>query len=364
MVLIRPASSIFLAFAVLTAGCKQVMPSATMQATKQQVAAQPAALPRETAPANSPQAAPAVQATQAVPAGQPVPVADVKVEDVEEREGPFTLAGKTFTVVLHSKHLPPAQEGESVALASLDIIDAGGVVQHHEEFPYTVENGSFSESCSAEVNTISGSNGAGFLLASGCLPSAPMNGGPWQILGVINGKLKLIGKPLYAQGEMGEFVPGKINKIGNATQILDDGLRFRLFTGYFYVVVPLRVNWMEGKLALAEHCYYATGHGLAEGGCEMPVEGAERAHGEQEMTFVRMFTEPEEQVGTAEHVVIKSDSKIEILAGKIMVTWKETEDGIELGVGDDIWVKLRVNGKVGWIHTNEDLEAIGLYQSG
>jgi len=84
------------------------------------------------------------------------------------------------------------------------------------------------------VNPITGSNGAGLLLDTGCLPSAPLSGGPWQIFGIVNGKLAPIGKPLYAEGEMGDFVPGKVNHRGNFTQILPDELRIRLFTDYFF----------------------------------------------------------------------------------------------------------------------------------
>jgi hypothetical protein len=124
------------------------------------------------------------------------------------------------------------------------------------------------------------------------------------------------------------------------------------------------VNWMEGKLALAHHCFYQTGHGMAEGGCEMPIEGVERHPGEQELTFVRMFGEPHEQIVTPAHVVVKKDSQVEILAGKVLVTWVEGKDGIGLGVADDIWVKVRIDGKEGWIHSDEDLQAIGLYRAG
>src|SRR6266699_7301840 len=98
-------------------------------------------------------------------------------------------------------------------------------------------------------------------------------------------------KAPYAEGEMGAFVPGKVSHMGNLTQILADEVKIRLFTGYFFVSVPVRLNWTEGKLALAQHCFYQTGHGMAEGGCEMPVEGVERHPGEQELTFVRMFSQ-------------------------------------------------------------------------
>jgi hypothetical protein len=51
------------------------------------------------------------------------------------------------------------------------------------------------------------------------------------------------------------------------------------------------------------------------------------------------------QIGTPAHVVVKKDSRVEILAGKVLVTWEEGKDGIGLGVADDIWVKVRIDGK-------------------
>ena len=182
----------------------------------------------------------------------------------------------------------------------------------------------------------------------------------WQILSVSNGKISPLGKPFSTQGRIADFVPGEIQKIGNLTKIFPDELRIRLFTGYFYVTVPVRVGWWEGGLALGQRCLYQTGHGFAEGGCEMPVEDVERAPSEQELTFVRLFSESNDQ-GTPAHVVVKKDSKVEILAGKVFVTREESKRGTNLGVGPDIWVKVRIDGKEGWIHTAEDLQAVGLY---
>ena len=355
MALISGVSAILSLFAAFSVGCKQapreparVLAGSASEATQ-------APLPQHKSPSPNPQ-----QSTQAVPSA----VAEPQLQDIEERKGPFTFGGQTFTVVTHNKRVPGRKGEFAQALAALDIVDAAGTVLHHEEFPHPIENGDFAESCSVSVNSISGSNGAGLLLDTGCLPSAPLSGGPWQIFGILNGKLAPIGKPLYAEGEVGDFLPGKIAHIGNITQILGDELRIRLFTGYFFVSVPVRVNWIEGKLALAQHCFYQTGHGVAEGGCEMPVEGIEQHRGEQELTFVRMFTESNEQIGTPAHVVIQKNSRVEILAAKVLVTWEEGKDGIGLGAGDDIWVKVRIDGKEGWIHTEEDLQAIGLYRAG
>src|SRR6267142_683882 len=357
---IRSVSAVLLLFAAFSVGCRQAPQRSAMPqeparavAASASVAAQ-ASLPQRESPPHTQQ----MSQTATHSSGEP------ELQDVEERKGPFTFGGQTFTVVAHNKRVPGKQGDFAQALASLDIADAVGAVLHHEEFPDAVQNGEFTETCSVSVNQITGSNGAGLLLDTGCLPSAPLSGGPWQIFGILNGKLAPIGKPLYAEGEMGDFVPGKVNHMGNLTQILPDELRIRLFTGYFFVSVPVRVNWMQGKLALAQHCFYQTGRGMAEGGCEMPIEGVERHPGEQELTFVRMFTESNEQIGPPAHVVVKKDSRVEILAGKVLVTWEEGKDGIGLGVADDIWVKVRIDGKEGWIHSDEDLQAIGLYRAG
>jgi len=40
------------------------------------------------------------------------------------------------------------------------------------------------------------------------------------------------------------------------------------------------------------------------------------------------------------------------------------KDNVSLRVDDDIWVKIRVDGKEGWIHTYEDLQTVGLFRAG
>lgn len=360
MLLKRIVSGLVLALVGFCAGCTQgPRPAAAHEETARPASAAPSAGPpaphqTETPPRDASEGGQAA----AGPAGAQ------KLEDVEEPHGPFTLAGRNFTVVLHYKRLPGKPSSDSQALASLEIRDAAGDVQHQESFPHAIEKGAFLETCSADVRLLSGSNGQGLLIDSGCLPSAPLSGGPWQIVGVVGGKLVPFGKPLVTEGELGEFVPGAINHIGNLTQILPDMLKIRVWTGYFFVSVPVRVDWLQGQLALGQHCMYQTGHGMAEEGCEMPAEEAQPAPREQEMTFVRMFQESNQHIGPPAHVVVKKDSKVEVVAGKVLVTWEEGPEAVHLSVGEDVWVKVRIDGKEGWIHTPEDLNALGLFASG
>jgi hypothetical protein len=286
------------------------------------------------------------------------------LEDVEEQQGPFTLLGQSLTVVLHYKCFPGKSGLDSRTLVSLDIRDSKGKVQHHESFPYTIEEGAFSETCVASARLLPGSNGTGLLIESGYLPSAPLTGGPWQVFGVVGGNLVRFGKPLVMEGELGEFVPGAISRTGNLKQVLPDSLMVRIWTGYFFVSVPVRIDWREGKLALGQHCMYQTGHGFAEEGCEMPAEEARIAPREQEMTFVRMFYDSNDRNGPPAHVVVKMESKVEVVACKVLIIWEEGAEIVYLSTGEDVWVKLRIDGQEGWIHTSEDLNAIGLFRSG
>jgi hypothetical protein len=336
---------------------------------------QPSAQPRNAASTPSgasPQVAAAAspsrgQTSASAAAGQAIEAAgQAQFDDVEERRGPYSISGQTLTVVLHEKRLRGQTGPDSQTLALIEVLNGAGEVQYREPFNYSVEAGAkeFEETCAAGVQVLEGSNGKGLLLDEGCLPSAPLSGGPWRILGVLNGKVTPIGKPLYTEGELGEFVPGAINRIGPATQILPDMLQIRVWTGYFFVSVPVRVDWYQGKLAMGQHCFYQTGHGMAEGGCEMPVGEVQRSPSDEDMTFVRLFPESNEEIGPPAHVVVKQDSVVEILAGKVLIEWNEEADAISLGVGDDIWVKVRIDRKEGWIHTTEDLNALGMYQSG
>jgi hypothetical protein len=79
---------------------------------------------------------------------------------------------------------------------------------------------------------------------------------------------------------------------------------------------------------------------------------------------VRLFRESNEQGGPPAHVVVKANSAVEVIAGKVAVRWDEGPDAVTIAVADDVWVKVRIDGREGWIHSPEDLNAIGLFASG
>jgi hypothetical protein len=291
------------------------------------------------------------------------PATPLVLEEVDEREGPFTSGTQTFTVVLHSKRLPGRTDPDGQTLAWLEMRDAGGATAYREEFAHSIENGAFVESCAAHAEPLAGNSGRGVLVTVDCLPSAPLSGGRWSVFGVVGGRLKRFGAPLVADGALGPFKPGAVSRSGSVTQTLADMLTLRLWTGYFFVSVPIRVDWQQGALAPGQRCLEQTGRGFAEGGCEWPAEDAQPAR-RNEQTFVRLFRESSEASGPVAHVVVNPSSKVEVVAGKARVIWNEGPEATSLAADDDIWVRVRIDGREGWLHGDEDLQAAGLFRAG
>ena len=96
----------------------------------------------------------------------------------------------------------------------------------------------------------------------------------------------------------------------------------------------------------------------------MPVE-AEGHHQGDDPTFVRLFVEPDAGVGVPQHVIVKKDSKVEMLAAKVKIVWDDSGEITDVGIDDELtWLKVWIDGKEGWIHTQEDFLALGIPQAG
>jgi hypothetical protein len=284
------------------------------------------------------------------------------LEDIEHHFGPFLIGGKEFSVAIGAKHIKGQTAPGSEADVSLEIRDAQAAVVHHETFGYSFDHGEFVESCNASTEILSGSKAKWLLITSECEPSAPMGGGPWEIFGDFNGKFTQYGGDIYTQGEMLRFVPGAVTKVGTATSYGFDSILFKVWTGNFYVTLPVKIELSQPKLTQGIRCLGQTGHGLAEIGCQVPVEAKREPSTDD--TFVRLFDSPQGEGSTPSHVVIHPNSKVEFLAASARIKLDDSKGSIGLGVADDVWLQVRIDGKIGWIHTQEDFVAIGLPEAG
>ena len=292
--------------------------------------------------------------------------APAKLEDFERDLGPLKIKTASFTVVLHMKRVagvsapdPDFQE----TVARMEIRDEAGKVHYEKSFPYQVRGDRFEETIGISARLLEGTQGTGLLVSYGWLPSTPLGGGSDQVFGMFNDKLVPFGKPLSTEGGLAEPAPRE-NVVKTTTEpgLQGDVLNFRIWTGNVFVIVPVRVDWMMGQVTPARRCYKMTPRGR-QSRCRFRVE-AERVPREEELTFVRLFQEPEEGMGNPAHVVVKRNSQVEVLEAEGELQWQEDAEGIGLSLGDDLWLKVRIDRKEGWIHTQEDFSAIGLPQAG
>ena len=191
---------------------------------------------------------PAVQA-----AGTSTAAAEEK--ETERRLGPFSISGNSYTVVLHLKPRQPGETQETGdTLAAMEIQDSSGAVQYQRRFPYQEKNDSFSDAWFASAIPFAGTNGSGLLVrySFDSEPSAPEEDSPdwWQIFGVVAGKLKPFGAPLYVDKPIGWDGSGKssdyksVGPLGSAA----DEIQFPVWTGHFRLIYPVRVDWADGKM--------------------------------------------------------------------------------------------------------------------
>ncbi len=330
--------------------------------------------------------APGVQAT-VLPVGAQVEMGSPKPDTTtqktvakEETEGPFQLGDQSFTFVkrvLSIDRQPHMPDDETVDW--WEIRDSTGAVVYRQSYgPHEFQNGTFAETTSVGARVLKTQFGKGLLVDGMDLPSAPNSGWWVQVFGLVNGKLVSFGPKIGTEGNFeGEavdsFTPtlmargGLVNRaaVQQPQKVTHDVLNFKVWTGDFSITYPVLVDWMAGKVRPAWRCVRMTTKGQVER-CRYKVS-VEPYRTRTDLTFVRLFTEPEEGMGTPAHVVIKPESKIEYLEAEVPIGWTEQSDWIFINStanDGDTWLHVKIDGQDGWIHTEEDFEAVGLQESG
>jgi len=299
---------------------------------------------------------------------QSSPSAGDRVEDAEQREGPFLIAGQNYSVVLREKRLANTNDPAlAQTLAGVEINDDAGNLSYQKPFSYVVEQDHFQQNVSASAQLASGKTGTGLVIyyrkqTTASQTSATQVREFWQLFGLRNGKLLPLGKPapVGASADGGPFMGVMMRAANGTVSVISqpDLTDVRAWTGYFYVFVPLRVDWNHGGLAQGQRCVEMLGGSLEETGCDMRVEAARKRPAE-EYGFIRLLAEAHENPDAAAHMVVQKDSKVEILGARAITNWEESEDLIQPNFSD-VWLHVSIDGQQGWIHGEEDFAAIGL----
>jgi hypothetical protein len=144
--------------------------------------------------------------------------------------------------------------------------------------------------------------------------------------------------------------------------VAHDILKFHAWAGSFGIEYNVVIDWLQAKVRPEWICSQMTSKGRSSA-CHYKVQ-VEPNRG-SEMTFVRLFSEPDEGF-VPKHVVIKPESKVEFVEAQAAVSWTSSPNGLEFGPSDSekMWLHIKVDGQDGWISGEEDFEAVGLSQSG
>jgi hypothetical protein len=286
----------------------------------------------------------------------------------------FTVAQQTFRLITHTQTMEGTSD-ETVDWWELRTPNDRVVV--HESVPVAIENGTFENTLAIHGSSFTTDQGGGILIHGFEQPSDPGSGGWLRVFGFKYGRDKYgadenlfgpFGPPIMIEGEFLDVgtdplranPPSPSGATGSPTgTVMHDILRFRLWTGNFNIVYPVLINWITGQLQPAWHCPERTSRGVVDR-CSYPITVEENRN--SEATFVRLFSNPDE--GTPKHVIVQPQSKIEYMEARMPVAWNDNGKTISFNLEGDAWIKIRIDGVEGWIHTQEDFDAVGLPQSG
>lgn len=264
--------------------------------------------------------------------------------------GPFAIGGQSFRVNLAVHRMAGDDSGEAVA--SVEIRDAEDAVHFERKLHYKIADGRFREATAVTAAPVRGRKGSGILLAYSLHPSDALEGDSWQVFGLLDGKLRPLSKPVALEGQLQKGPSGQPDAAAWDEALQTDVLNFRVWTGRFFVIVPLALDWEWGDFRPA---YFLTK-------CRWRVE-ADRRPGEG-TAAVKLYPGADTAAGEPQEVVVRPLSKVEFLEAEGGLVWEESEDEIGLGVSERIWLRVRIDGREGWLRDPEELDALGLPEAG
>jgi hypothetical protein len=294
-----------------------------------------------------------------------------RIQRHEKRMGPFKIEGKDFSVVIKELKYQGASMGFDETVESFSIVDKEGDVHYQKSFNVEYDNKGFTESSGMSAYVLDSRGlkgfrvesgvlkkippkdhpGAGLVLYYGFVPRAPSSGVSCQVFALKGERLVPLFSPLTVYGQIHELPYGSNP---NALRLFDgDTMRFGVWTRWFEVIVPLKVFDNLRVLPLHYHLTY---------NCYAFDVIVKRRPSEED-TFVRFFNIPKAS-SIPRHLIIKKDTKVEFLLAYTRVSIESRGAGCTISIDEMPWLKVRIDGKEGFVRDAEDLLALGLRESG
>jgi len=148
--------------------------------------------------------------------------------------------------------------------------------------------------------------------------------------------------PLEFYGQLGEMPEGSAK--GSRRLGPEDSLPIYVLTSYFYIVQPVKLDWAKFRLEPQES-------GEFEVAQQPPFRHRPDIEGDG---YIHLYPAPE-RGGKAAGINVTPQSNVEVLRARFAEAPPESHSS-----GNEVWLKIRIDGREGWIIGADEYTAIGL----
>lgn len=258
-----------------------------------------------------------------------------KTKKVKKKVGPFEIGKKSIIVILDITEY----EGHPYLYHSFEIVDEAGVSHYKKELGSTPESSTAIE----EVYKLEGKNGEGLIIYFDTEPNAPPAGKSFQIFGVEKGKVKPLSQPVNVYGQIQSLQKGKSQ---GAIRLFDDHLmKVEIWKDFFGIVIPLAVDLKKLKIAPL----------ITKGIFNLNIGYTPSVPGTFNRSEIKLYENhsinsnlsmlPYQNVKKVQFIYAYADVQLDN-RGDIYVS--------------NIWLKIKINGREGWVNDVDSFVTLGL----
>jgi len=261
--------------------------------------------------------------------------------------GPFSIDGKNFIVKLSvicykdRQHAGECNENDDETVKSMKIDDEAGKTCFRKSFPVAFAHQ--VERHVVEVTRLEGRERQAIEIRFEKLPSPANSGDSIQVFGVREGSLQPLNpEPLEFYGELGDLPAGPSKD--SRRLLAGDTLPIYLLTNYFYVMQPVRVNWKDFRLEPQETGEFEVAqHSPFSRKPDIEAEG-----------YIHLYSLADKNTPPV-GLNVTPQSHVQVLSALFAASSPQDNSS-----ANDTWLKISIDGKVGWILGLADYTAIGL----
>lgn len=258
---------------------------------------------------------------------------------VTKELGPFEIGKKRFVVIQDETE----REGDIISYNSFEIQDEAGVSHFKEELGFVPGYSTAIEG----IFKLRGKNGEGLIIFFDTWPTAPPAGKSFQIFGLEKGKIKALSPPISVYGNI-EQLPKEESK-----EVLElfagDLIKVEVWRDWFGVYIPLAVDLQKLTITTFK----------TQGIYDIYMASTPN----QPYTYNSIeFYHDHNIKSKVKKIVAATIKKVEFLNVYADVQLKKQGRDLEINVSN-LWLKIKINGQEGWVKSEDDFNALGLFQN-